>query len=106
MDEWPYKLKLNIGKTDFIVFRSKFTKTEVQIPIISVGGHHIKVSDRIRNLGAFFDNTLSWDYHVSKTCAAANMQLRNISYIRKFLDQKSAEILIHAFVSSKLDFCK
>ena len=34
-----------------------------------------------------------------------DFQLRNISYIRKFLDQKSAETLIHAFVSSKLDFC-
>ena len=37
---------------------------------------------------------LSGDYH-----------LRNISKIRKYLTQDSAPILIHAFISSKLDYC-
>ncbi len=31
--------------------------------------------------------------------------LRNISKIRKYLTQDSAEILIHAFIGSKLDYC-
>ena len=53
----------------------------------------------------YFDSRMSFDKHISMTCKAANMYLRNISHIRKFLDQKTAEILIHAFVSSKLDFC-
>ena len=31
--------------------------------------------------------------------------LRNISYIRKRLSSITTEILVHAFVSSKLDYC-
>ena len=70
--KFSHKLKLNIGKTEFIVFRSKICKSNIQIPCMSVSGHNIKVSERLRNLGALFDNTLSWDYQISKTCAAAN----------------------------------
>ena len=31
--------------------------------------------------------------------------IKNIGRIRKFLDQPSTERLVHAFVSSKLDYC-
>ena len=40
-----------------------------------------------------------------KICNEANYHLRNISKIRKYLTLDSAEILIHAFLGSKLDFC-
>ena len=42
---------------------------------------------------------------VKKICSEANYHLRNISKIRKYLTQDSAQILIHAFISSKLDYC-
>ena len=35
----------------------------------------------------------------------ANYHLRNILKIRKYLTQDFAQILIHAFISSKLDYC-
>ena len=35
----------------------------------------------------------------------SHFHLRNISKIRKFLSKESTEILIYAFVSSKLDHC-
>ena len=31
--------------------------------------------------------------------------MRNIGKIRNYLDQPSAEKLVHAFVTSKIDFC-
>jgi len=42
---------------------------------------------------------------VKKICSEANYHLRNISKIRKYLTQDSAEILVHAFIGSKLDYC-
>ena len=38
-------------------------------------------------------------------CKAAFYHLRNISRIRKYLSSQTAEMLVHAFVSSRLDYC-
>ena len=43
--------------------------------------------------------------HVNSVCKSAFYHLCNISRIRKFLSSKTTEILVHAFVSSKLDYC-
>ena len=43
--------------------------------------------------------------HVSKLCKSFFYHLRNISKIRKYRDENSTETLVHAFVSSKLDYC-
>ena len=40
---------------------------------------------------------------VTHICKTAWFQLRKIGQIRKFLDVKSAERVIHAFVTSRLD---
>ena len=43
--------------------------------------------------------------HVSSVCKSAFYHIRNISRIRKFLSAECTEILVHAFVSSRLDYC-
>ena len=43
--------------------------------------------------------------HVNKICRTSYYHLRNISKIRKYLTEETTEILVHAFVSSKLDYC-
>jgi len=41
--------------------------------------------------------------HISSICKSAFFHLRNIARIRKYLSFKTTEILIHSFVSSKVD---
>ena len=43
--------------------------------------------------------------HVKKICVSCHYHLRNISNIRKYLSEDTSEILVHAFISSKLDNC-
>jgi len=43
--------------------------------------------------------------HIMKTCGAAFYHLHNIRRIRKYLSQDIAETLIHAFVTSQIDYC-
>ena len=43
--------------------------------------------------------------HVNSVRKSAIYHLCNISLIRKFLSSKTTEILVNAFVSSKLDYC-
>ena len=52
-----------------------------------------------------FDSTMSMLPHVNAVCKSAFYNLCNISRIKKFLSSKFTEILVHAFVASKLDYC-
>ena len=44
-------------------------------------------------------------HHDNSTCERAFHHLRSIARICKYLSVKTTEILVHAFVTSKLDFC-
>ena len=43
--------------------------------------------------------------HINKTRGAAFFYLYNIRHIRKFLSKESTETLIHAFITSRLNYC-
>ena len=53
----------------------------------------------------WFDSTLSMNSHINKTCSLAFYYLYNIRKIRKYLSREATEKLIHAFVSSRIDYC-
>ena len=43
--------------------------------------------------------------HINNTVKEAFYHLRNIAKIRKYINVTTAEVLVHAFENSKLDFC-
>ena len=43
--------------------------------------------------------------HITKTCSSAFYYLYSISHISKYLSRGSTEKLVHAFISSRLDYC-
>ncbi len=51
-----------------------------------------------------FDSNLSFDSHVSSICKTF-FHLKNISKLRPMLSMSNAEMLIHAFMTSGLDYC-
>ncbi|KAL9972361.1 hypothetical protein ACROYT_G018646 [Oculina patagonica] len=106
IDRWMCNnlLKLNQDKTELVVISSKFRHCP-DLKHIRVGDEYIAPKSSARNLGVIIDNCLCMEKHVKKICNEANYHLRNISKIRKYLTQDSAEILIHAFIGSKLDYC-
>jgi len=42
--------------------------------------------------------------HINKMCQVAWLHLRKLKQIKNYLDKKSLETLIHAYITSKLDF--
>ena len=57
----------------------------------------------MRNLGVISDQDLSSDSHIKQV--SAFFHLRNIVKIRNILSQGDAEKLLHASVTSGLDYC-
>ena len=43
--------------------------------------------------------------HISKLCASAFYHLHNISRIRRFLSTDTTKALVHAFVTTRVDYC-
>ena len=52
-----------------------------------------------------FDNNLPMSMHVTKICNAAFYHLHNIRRINKYLSCDLLFTLIHAFITSPLDYC-
>jgi hypothetical protein len=98
------KLAMNNEKTEVIHFHSKFRSTEV-LNHLQVAESLVFTAQSVRNLGAYFDSVLSFEFNVSKICQSISFSLYRIGRIRKFLSRTDTERLIHAFVSSRLDYC-
>jgi len=96
IDSWMIhnKLKLNKSKTEFLIFSSK-SSPQHSVLNLQLGSDLISPSSNAKNL--------SMIPHIKNTCKSAFFHLRNIARIRKYLSFKSTEILIHAFITSKLD---
>ena len=43
--------------------------------------------------------------HITQICASSFYYIYNIRRIRKYLSRQSTEILVYAFISSRLDYC-
>ena len=67
-------------------------------------GSDIRPVGLVRNLGLWFDHSMTMRSHVGKVCSKAFRSLYNLCQIRKFLSEDSTKTLIHAFVTSYLDY--
>ena len=76
-----------------------------QAPIIVVkrfwGSDQLSVL--VGNVGVVFDSHMTFEGQVSSICIASFFHIRNISRIRKYLSMENTKILVHAFVTCRLD---
>ena len=98
-------LKLNDDKTEFLIIGAsqQLEKLDnISIRVRDSDSHPVPIA---RNLGSWFDSRLSMATHITKIYASSFYSIYNIRRIRKYLSQQSTETLIHAFVTSRLDYC-
>ena len=98
-------LKLNSAKTELMVVAPKALLQKVGDCLLLVDGSSISPSPEVRNLGVILDSTLSYQSHIKSITKSAFYHLKNISRLRPSLSDSVAETLIHAFVTSRLDYC-
>ena len=100
------KLKLNGDKTELLASGTKyFLKKMKNPPSLSIDDSTVEPSDCVRNLGVFFDKTLSMHEHISSVCKSANYELRKIASVRRFLTFSAVVQLVSSLVLSRLDYC-
>ena len=70
-----------------------------------MGDCKVDASISVRNLGVIFDDTMSMKPQVNSIIRQTNYQLRSIGRIRNFLNFDACSSVIHASISSRLDYC-
>ena len=98
-------LMLNDDKTEFLIIGTRQQLAKVNINCIRVGSTDVCPVTVARNLGSWFDEQLTMSTHISKLCGFAFYHLHNIKRIRKYLSRESTEMFVHAFITSRVDYC-
>ena len=65
----------------------------------------LSFSPQVKNLGVIIDQELSLNSHIKHITKTSFFHLQNIAKVRNVLSFEDAEKLIHAFVTSRLDYC-
>ena len=100
-------LKLNEDKTEIIIFGNRaFLNRPAQIQgCFSTSGTCLRFSDTVKYLGVHLDSHLNFDSHINHITSSSYIHIRKIRSIRKYLSQADCEMLVHAFIASRLDMC-
>ena len=100
-----HKLKINDSKTEFLITRSQFSIDTLPNLSVTVGDTEISSSDKAKNLGVIFNSFMNLEPHITKVCRVAYMHLSNVRKIGNLLTDEAASQLIHAFITSHIDYC-
>ena len=95
-------LQLNKDKTEIIVFGANDKRSKVSAYLDSLS---LQTKNQVRNLGVILDSDLNFNSHINSITKSAYYHLKNIARIRGFMSKQDLEKLIHAFISSRLDYC-
>ena len=90
------KLKLNDGKTEFLLLGRKAQLNKVSCGVMTVRSATISTSGLVRNLGVLFGSELNIKKQVFSICQSAHYHLRNLRHIKDCIPCESLEINVHA----------
>ena len=99
------RLKLNQDKTEVLVFSSSYRPRPDMHDLTIVDGI-VNCSSTAKDIGVVLDDSMSIVPHITPVCKSAFLHLRtDISKITKFFTTETTKTLLHAFVTSKIDYC-
>ena len=99
------QLKLNIDKTQYMLIGKKHDLRNLNNTQLLVDGSPIELVDSVKDLGIKVDSCLSFSSQISNIVKQTAYHLRNIAFIRKYLDEESMKKLTYNCVISRIDYC-
>lgn len=100
-----FGMEINVSKTKLMTFQPKLIKMSLPPTLLSLNGEAIENVPSFKYLGFHFDDTLSFDPHVSSCCSKLNVAAKRIGSILHNLQVTNLHVLrmyFNAFVSSQL----
>ncbi len=99
---WQNFLWLNKEKTEVIAFGNKDEVLKVNVHLDS---RCQTTKNQVRNLGVILETDLSFSSNFKAVTKSAYYHLKNLARIRGFVSSQDLEKLVHAFITSRVDYC-
>jgi len=97
--------KLNDNKTNIIYLASLHCVKSLRTPALQMSAFSIISNGSVKNLEVIFDQCINMYEHVTSVCRAAYKHLKNIHCLKAFLTQEALVIVVHVFITSRIDYC-
>ena len=98
-------LKLNENKTEYMLVGKKNSLRDLGDVNMYINGNQAHIADKVRDLGVLLDCNLSLNSQINNIVKTAGYNLRNIAFIKKYVDESSLKRLVINSVISRLDYC-
>ena len=98
------QLKMKDAKTEFVVFGSKHQVQRNDLKSLNIDNTTVKAKLVIKFLGTHLDESLYMKTHITNRAKNALYNLYLIKYIRKYITQETAKMLLCSLVLSQLDY--
>ena len=98
-------LRLNSTKTKILIIAPPSVKRHIHINGTFIDGKCIRFVDSAKKLGILLDSELSFSGQTRRLVSSCFLAIRNISRIKKFLNEGQLKSLVSTLVFSKLDYC-
>lgn len=102
-----YGLTVNPGKSQTIIIGSARQLTKIDsctLPSVLFMGTPIPFCDVVKNLGVFFDRTLSWSRHVGEVSRKIFASMKSLKRLRNFLPIRTKVQLAQSLLHPILDY--
>ena len=77
----------------------------MKTPDLRIDEFSVSPTDLVRNLGVMLDKCINTNDHVTSVYRAAHYHLKNVRSLKPFLSQEVLVTVVHAFVTSRIDYC-
>ena len=99
-------ITLNPSKTEFLLIGLPKQTSKILNPSLSLQSTaSIRPSPSARNLGFYFDSSLSFTKQISSIASSCHYHIRDLRRIRHNLDFATASTIATSLVHSRLDYC-
>ena len=98
-------IKLNDNKTNILYLASPYCAKSLKTPSLQMGEPSITPNGSVKNLGVIFYQCIKMYEHVTSVFQTAFYHFKNIHCLKAFLTQEALITVVHAFVTSRIDYC-
>ena len=99
------RLKMNQDKTQIMWIGTRQQLAKLNVTELTLPSAVVRLSETVSDLGVIIDRQLTMADHVASVCRSCFFQLRQLRVVKQSLTSDATKTLVHAFISSRLDYC-